>query len=122
MEVIVDSDQIRRIGYNVLDKIYNPLKKQKGIMFSIVYIDDFGRPRIAVNDAIFFPKVVYILKEDYLKFKSVIPLPELEFAKVFEGWIGRNYDVHNFEKLTTTSSEKMSYVKTRPQTQGNFNY
>ena len=26
MEVIVDSDQIRRIGYNVLDKIYNPLK------------------------------------------------------------------------------------------------
>ena len=122
MEVAVDSDQIRRLGFNILDKIYGPLTKTTGTLFSNVYVDNIGNPRIAVHDVIFYPKTVFILKQDFLKFKSVSPSVETEFANIFSGWIERNYGVVNFGALTTTLPEKMRYVKPRPQTQGNFNY
>lgn len=122
MKVVVDSDQIRRLGYNILDRIYGPLMKTRGTLFNIVYVDNNGSPRIAVHDVIFFPKSVYILKQDFLKFKSVIPISELEFAEIFTGWIERNYGVENFGSLTTTLPEKMGYIKPKQRTEGNFNY
>jgi hypothetical protein len=122
MKVIVDSDQLRRLAINILDRIYGPLRKTRGTLFSNVYVDDNGNPRIAVHDVIFYPKSVYILKEDFIKFKSVIPVSELEFAELFKDWIERNYDVRDLGTLTTTLPEKMGYIKPRPKAEGNFNY
>lgn len=122
MKVIVDSDQLRRLAFNILDRIYGPLMKTRGTLFSNVYVDNDGNPRIAVHDVIFYPKSLYIIKEDFLKFKSVIPVSEIEFAELFTGWIERNYDVKDFGTLTTTLPEKMRYVKPRPKVEGNFDY
>jgi hypothetical protein len=110
MKVVVNSDQIRRIGYNVLDSIYGPLKKNRGLVIKYVYSDKEQNPRIGIHDSIFYPTVVFILKKDFLKFKSIIPLDELDFAEVFKGWLERNYDVSGFEKLTTIGPEKMTFV------------
>ena len=38
MEVVVSSEQIRRIGFNILDKIYGPMKKHYGRFVSDVYV------------------------------------------------------------------------------------
>ena len=119
MDVIVDSDQITRIGFNILNKIYGPIKKHRGILFSFVYVDGQDNPRIAIHDPIFYPKTLLILKEDYLKFKSVIPLDEIRFSKIFELWLETNYGIKDFAKLTTTYPEKMRFVPEYRKTNSN---
>jgi hypothetical protein len=109
MEVVVDSDQIRRIGFNILDKIYGPLRRYWGEIFTEVYVDDNWNPRIGYYSSILRPKAIFILKEDYLKFKGVIPIDELQFAEIFTAWLTRNYGIENVDKLTTTTPDKLKY-------------
>ena len=109
MEVVVSSEQIRRIGFNILDKIYGPLKKHYGRFVSDVYVDSNEVPRIGVHRALYFDTIVFIRKDDFQTFKGIIPVDELEFAQIFSGWIERNYDISGIKKLTTISPEKLTY-------------
>lgn len=109
MDVVVDSDQIRRIGFNILDKIYGPMKKFWGEFFTEVFIDENWNPRIGYYNSILRPKAIYILKEDYLKFKSVIPIDEIQFGKIFTAWLKRNYSIDDITHLGTTTQDKMKF-------------
>ena len=122
MDVVVDSDQIRRLGFNILDRIYGPLKKHLGVQISLVYVDNQGNPRIGVQDSIFYDKTVFMLKEDFLKFKAVIPLDEITFANIYKAWLERNYGINNFGKLTTIYPDKMNYVPEYRNKKTNFSY
>jgi hypothetical protein len=109
MEVVVNSDQIRRIGFNILDKIYGPLKKHWGEIFTEVFVDQNSNPRIGFYNSILRNRAIYILKEDFFKFKSVIPIDELEFAEIFTSWLDRNYSIGKIDKLLTSTPETMKY-------------
>lgn len=109
MQVVIDLDQARRIGFNILDKIYGPLRKRWGEIYTDVYIDESWKPRIGVHNSILSPKGVYILKEDFLKFRSVIPISETQFADIFGDWLKRNYSIDSIDVLTTTGEDKLKF-------------
>lgn len=109
MQVVIDLDQARRIGFNILDKIYGPLRKRWGEIYTDVYIDESWKPRIGVHNSILSPKGVYILKEDFLKFRGVIPISETQFADIFGDWLKRNYSIENIDVLTTTGEDKLKF-------------
>jgi len=109
MEVVVSSEQIRRIGFNILDKIYGPMTKHYGRFVNDVYVDSNEIPRMGVHRPLYFDTIVFIRKEDFQTFRSVIPVDELEFAQIFSAWLSRNYDVSGIKKLTTISPEKLTY-------------
>ena len=110
MQVVIDLDQARRIGFNVLDKIYGPLRKRWGEIYNDVYIDENWKPRIGVHNSILIPKGVFILKEDFLKFRTVIPISETQFADIFGDWLKRNYSIENIDVLTTTGEDKLKFI------------
>jgi hypothetical protein len=110
MEVVIDLNQAKRIGFNILDKIYGPLKKRWGEIYNDVYIDENWNPRIGVRNSILSPKGIFILKEDFLKFRSVIPVSELQFADIFGDWLKKNYSIENIDILTTTGKDKLKFI------------
>jgi hypothetical protein len=122
MNVIIDGDQVRRLGFNFLDKIYGPLKKYPGILYTDILVDQNMNPRIAFHNLIFNPKTVFILKGDFLKFKSIIPLNENDFASLLKEWLERNYGISEFETLTTTKPEKMRFRIPRHPQRPNYSY
>jgi hypothetical protein len=109
MEVVVSSEQIRRIGFNILDKIYGPLKRFWGDYYTEVFVDRNFNPRMGFYNSILSPRAIFILKEDYLKFKSVIPLEEKEFAEIFASWLDMNYSIKDITKLATTKPNFLGY-------------
>lgn len=111
MEVIVKSDQISRLSERYFDNLYGKLHKYKGKTFDEVYVDDYGNPRIATYRKIFESPTVYITIEDFEKFTKVIPLGEREFGEVFRDWFKKNYFDTDFNKLTTTTPNRMEYLQ-----------
>ena len=111
MEVVVTSDQVKRLSKRYFDALYLGLTKHRGYDYDEVFADGLGNPRIAVNRKFFESPTVYILKEDYDKFKEIIPLMEREFALVFKEWFQNNYYNQDFNKLIATSPKRMLYVK-----------
>ncbi len=111
MIVEIESEQIKRIGFDILHKIYGPLRKYWGEIYSEVYVDDNWKPRIGYYNSILSPKAVSILREDYEKFKRVIPLNEIQFAELFTAWLRQNYSITNVDKLTTTTEDKLKFRK-----------
>jgi hypothetical protein len=110
MEVIVRSDQVDRIGKKILDKIYGKLKKFPGVKFTVVLVDEDWQPRIAVYKTIFEETSVYILNEDFQRFISVIPLDANQFGELFRDWFSENYNVSQFNRLSTVNPSKMQFV------------
>lgn len=110
MEVVVSSEQIRRIGQKILERIYGDLKKFRGVNYTSIFVDGDGKPRIAVNYTIFETPTVLILKEDFDTFQNVIPIKENEFGEIFKEWFQNKYFAENFNKLSTTSQHKMEFI------------
>lgn len=109
MDVVVSSDQVRRIGHDILDKIYGPLRRFRGDIFTEVLVDESYSPRVGLYNSIMSPKAIFILKKDFHKFVQVIPIGEKEFADIFVSWIAKNYDIKNIEKFATAKEEQMGY-------------
>lgn len=109
MEVRIDSGQMKRIGFDLLDKIYGPLRKYWGETFTEVFIDSEWKPRIGYYNSILRPKAIYILKDDFTKFKNVMPLSESQFGEIFASWLSRNYSIENIDQMTTTTSDMMMF-------------
>jgi len=110
MEVVVTSEQIRRLALKLLERIYGKLRKYKGLTYDEIFADENGNPRIAVNHKIFESPVVLITKADFDLFTSVMPLEPNEFGYFFKEWFKENYFPMEFKGLTTTSPSKMDFV------------
>jgi|688.fasta_scaffold1195776_2 hypothetical protein len=122
MDVVISSDQVRRIGHNVLDKIYGPLRRFWGEIFTEVFVDSDYSPRIGYYNSILSPKGIFILKKDFHTFQSVIPLDEKEFAEVFVSWLAKNYDIKDVQRFSTAKEEQMKYRQAlKPRRNPSFN-